>query len=175
MDVKKFLPEVGLIKDIDLRKKTEETILDAIMQGGWKEKDLKNIPFTMLIKDTDINLIKHTRSVTRTAIAIFESMEKSYGDMLKMKKDILISGALLHDVGKFLEYTKRNGKIVVDEFGKRVRHPVSGAALAYKHGLPMEVIHIIAAHSKEGEFVKRTPEAWIVNYADFINFQPFRE
>jgi len=175
MEVKKFLPEVGLIKDVDLRKKTEETILDAITRGGWEEEDLKRIPFTMLIKDTKISLIKHTRAVARTAIAIFESMKKSYGDMLKMEKDILISGALLHDVGKFLEYTMRGGEIIVSEFGKRVRHPVSGAALAYEHKLPMEVIHIIAAHSKEGEFVKRTPEAWIVNYADFINFQPFRE
>jgi hypothetical protein len=51
-----------------------------------------------------------------------------------------------------------------------LRHPVSGAAFAYKFGLPQEVVHIIAAHSKEGDGLRRTVEAIIVNHADFVNF-----
>jgi len=59
--------------------------------------------------------------------------------------------------------------------GKLLRHPISGAALAWSLGLPEEVCHIIAAHSKEGDHVKRSPEAFVVYHCDFANFEPFRE
>ena len=174
MDIRKIFPEVDKIRDPDLREKTIKTLEEAIKIGGWNEDDLENIPFTMLIKGTNISLIRHTRAVTRTAMAIFDVLKEEYGDALDMDKDILISGGLLHDVGKFLEYEK-GGNVHMSEFGRRIRHPVSGAALAYKNGLPYKVVHIIAAHSKEGEFVKRIPEAWIIHYADFVNFHPFKE
>jgi hypothetical protein len=54
--------------------------------------------------------------------------------------------------------------------GELLRHPISGAAFAFAHGLPQEVVHIIAAHSKEGDGTQRTIEAIIVNHADFVNF-----
>ena len=174
MDIRKIFPEVEEIKDSELKEKTIKTIEEVIQLGGWKEEDLEDIPFTMLIKGTKISLIKHTRAVTRTAVAIFDTLKEEYGDALSMDRDILISGAILHDVGKFLEYVKED-TIHVGEFGKRIRHPVSGAALAYKNGLPYQVVHIIAAHSKEGDFVKRIPEGWIVHFADFVNFHPFKE
>jgi len=36
--------------------------------------------------------------------------------------------------------------------------------------LPYQISHIIAAHSKEGEFVTRIPEAVIIHHCDFIDF-----
>ena len=42
--------------------------------------------------------------------------------------------------------------------------------LAEKFDLPWEIAHIIAAHSKEGDFIKRIPEAVIVNHCDFTDF-----
>lgn len=174
MDIKRIFPEVEEIVDGSLKEKTIRTLGEAIMLGGWGEEEIEHIPFTMLIKGTKVSLVKHTRAVTRTAIAMFDVLKEEYGDALQMDRDILIAGALLHDVGKFLEYVK-DEEVHVGEFGKRIRHPVSGAALAYKNNLPYEVVHIIAAHSKEGDFVKRIPEAWIVHFADFVNFHPFKE
>ena len=46
-------------------------------------------------------------------------------------------------------------------------HAISGGYVAAKVDLPLEVIHIIAAHSLEGDLIKRTPEAAIVHYMDF--------
>ena len=34
---------------------------------------------------------------------------------------------------------------------------------------------MIAAHSKEGDGLKRTIEAIIINHADFVNFDIFKE
>ena len=101
-------------------------------------------------------------------------MKDVYGDKVTINLNYLIAGGILHDVAKVLEYTKKDGKIVKSEFGSRLRHPVAGAALAYSLGLPDEVVHMIAAHSKEGEFTKRTVESIIIHHADFVNFEPFK-
>ena len=89
--------------------------------------------------------------------------------------DTLISGAILADVGKLLEYVKDDqGKAVQGTYGKYLRHPFSGVSLAEECGLPPEVCHIIAAHAGEGDHVKRTTEAYIVHHADFMTFLPFK-
>ena len=85
--------------------------------------------------------------------------------------DILLAGALLHDVGKLLEYGKVNNEIQKSPLGKILRHPVSGAALAMEAGIDEKVVSIIASHSKEGNFVQRIPETIIVHHCDFIDFE----
>jgi hypothetical protein len=59
---------------------------------------------------------------------------------------------------------------VKSKSGDYLRHPFSGVGLAWKNGLPDAVMHLIAAHSKEGEAMTRTAEAIIVNHCDFIDF-----
>ncbi len=170
--MQKLFPELALISDEELRKKTAACIAEAIKRGGWNETELENIPFTLLVKDKAVpSLILHTRAVTQCAIKMAEIIARSYPEYLKIDQDILISGGLLHDVGKFLEYGKDGGKIGKSRQGKILRHPVSGAALAYELGLPDEVVHIIACHSHEGDHVKRSTEAIIILHADFANFE----
>ena len=169
-----LLPEIGLIQDAELREKVIATFERAAEMGGWNEEDFEKIPFTLLIPDTDINLFQHTRAVTLCALGVFEAFEKVYGASNPLRKDLLIAGALLHDVGKLLEYKKEAGKIVKAERGALLRHPFSGMALAWQMGLPDEVCHIIATHAKEGEVSKRIPEAVVVHHCDFTNFEPFK-
>ncbi len=175
MKIMELLPEIQFIESENLRRKVLDTWRRAVLLGGWEEKDLETIPFTLLIKNTPINLFMHTRAVTLCALGVYSSYEKVYGKMNLLRKDILLAGALLHDVGKLLEYKKEKGKVVKSQRGKLLRHPVSGAAIAWEMGLPDEVSHIIAAHSKEGDHLRRTPEAFVVYYCDFANFEPFRE
>ena len=90
--------------------------------------------------------------------------------------DVLISGAILADVGKLLEYVlDDNGKAVQGNYGKYLRHPFSGVSLAEEAGIPAEVCHIIAAHAGEGNLVKRTTEAYLVHHVDFMTFLPFKD
>ena len=89
--------------------------------------------------------------------------------------DYLIAGAILIDVGKLLEYEIINGNLSTSSEGKLVRHPFSGVAIAYKFGLPAEVLHLIGTHSKEGDTGKRTVESIIIHHADFVSFDPFRK
>jgi len=43
--------------------------------------------------------------------------------------------------------------------------------LASELGLPLGVVHIIAAHAGEGNMVTRTPEAIVVHHADMMDFE----
>lgn len=169
-----LIPEIGMIKDENLRGKVAAVWADALDQGGWKTRDLDSIPFTLLIPDCKVSLLHHTRAVTRTALGIAENLSADYGDAVSIDTDILLAGSVLHDVGKVLEYVREGGAVVKSRDGKLLRHPFSGQGLAYKHGLPFEVLHMIAYHSKEGDLGKRTTEAIIIHHADFVNFEPLR-
>jgi putative nucleotidyltransferase with HDIG domain len=167
-----LLPELELIKQKDLRDAVAETWADAMDQGGWSPEDLPRIPFTLLIPDCKFDLVHHTRAVTRTAVAIAGVLKENYGDDVSLDMDLLVAGGLLHDVGKLLEYAREGNAVVKSRKGALLRHPLSGQALAYKHGLPFEVLNTIAYHSKEGDLGKRTVEGIIIHHSDFVNFEP---
>jgi putative nucleotidyltransferase with HDIG domain len=172
--VEALFPELQLINDPELREKTIKVWMEAMEKSGWGIKDLAEMPFTLLIKHTDVNLVTHIRAVTLTALKIAEVLLAEYPGRIAIHRDHLLSGAILHDVGKLFEYRRNNGEFVKSREGELLRHPISGAAFAFAHGLPQEVIHIIAAHSKEGDGSRRTVEAVIVNHADFVNFDVLR-
>ncbi len=171
-----LFPRIKDIKDDDLREKTITCWERSLALSPFDIDDLDKIPFTLLLEETDISLLKHTNAVTNTAIKIAESFIENYGEKKPVNMDWVISGAILHDVGKVLEFERdENGKVVKSYHGKRLRHPVSGGIVASEVGLPLEVVHIIVAHSKEGNFTKRITESWIIHHADFVNFEPFRD
>ena len=167
----KMFPEIEQIKNEKLKAKVVSTWEEAIDKSDWGVEELKTVPFTLLIPECEINLITHTRAVTQTALQIASVLSESYKGKVEINIDFLIAGGILHDVGKVLEYAKDRGKVVKGKTGKLLRHPFSGAALAYKHGLPQEVIHMIATHAKEGDGGYRSTEAMIIHYADYINFE----
>ena len=169
-----LMPEFQHIHGNELQKKTIAVWVEAMNKSGWSVEDLQEMPFTLLIEGTPINIIEHTRAVTRCALEIANVLCAEYKDRIAIDKDQLLSGALLHDVGKLFEYTKVDGKFVKSKQGKLLRHPISGAAFAAKFDIPEEVLHIIAAHSKEGDGARTTVEAVIVNHADFINFEALK-
>ncbi|MCD4690815.1 HDIG domain-containing protein [bacterium] len=173
-DIRKLFPELELIGDRTLREQTLDVWTEAAERGGWTAKDLTEIPFTLLIETGDISLIDHTRAVTKTSIAIATVLTAEYGDELPIDRDHLISGGLLHDVGKCLEYERKGKNIVKSEGGKDLRHPFSGTALAFQRGLPSDICHMIAVHAGEGTGHRHTTEAFIIHHADFVNFEPLR-
>ena len=119
--------------------------------------------------------MSHKRCVVHVARAAGEKMNEFFTTDLPVNMDVLISGAILADVGKLLEYElDKEGKAVQGIYGQYLRHPFSGVSLAEECGVPPEVCHIIAAHAHEGDLVKRTTEAYIVHHSDFMTFLPFK-
>jgi putative nucleotidyltransferase with HDIG domain len=174
--IKKLWPELDWINDRSLREKTAKTWEIALERSVLKAEDLEHIPFTLLCgPDLKVSFMEHKRCVVHIAKASGEKMNEFFGKELPVNIDILISGAILADVGKLLEYElDESGKAVQGKYGQYLRHPFSGVSLAEECGVPPEVCHIIAAHAHEGDLVKRTTEAYIVHHADFMTFLPFK-
>ncbi len=156
-----FKQELGLIKDESIREQVVNMWKTAADRGKWDTLD--QVPFTLLFENSE-KLTDHTKRITALAKAVYDKREES------LNLDYLIAGALLHDVGKVLEYDVIDGKVVKGEYGEKFRHPVSGALLARELGLPDEIVLIIYAHSHEGDNLKRSAESVIVHHCDFIDF-----
>ena len=167
-------PELEWIKDQGLREKTARTWEMALERSALKAKDLKKIPFTLLVPGLKVSFIEHKRCVVHIARECGLKINEFFGNVLPVDMDVLIAGAILADVGKLLEYEIENGKAVQGKYGKYLRHPFSGVSLAEQAGVPPEVCHIIAAHADEGNLIKRSTEAYIVHHADFMTFLPFK-
>ncbi len=174
--IKQLWPELDWISDPELREKTARTWEVALERSVLTADDLNRIPFTLLCgPDLKVTFMDHKRCVVHVAREAGLKMNEFFRTDLPVNMDVLISGAILADVGKMLEYElDAGGKAVQGKYGQYLRHPFSGVSLAEECGVPPEVCHIIAAHAHEGDLVKRTTEAYIVHHADFMTFLPFK-
>jgi putative nucleotidyltransferase with HDIG domain len=173
--VLRIWPEINWIQNKELREKTLDCWVYAIENSVFSTEDLEVIPFSLLIKECKITFMNHKRTAVQLSVEIAKRMKENFGDEIKIDMDLLISGAILIDVGKLFEYDKVDGKLTTSKTGKLLRHPFSGVAIADRFGLPSEVQHIIAYHAKEGDDAKRSVEAIIVHHADFVSFEPFKK
>ncbi|MEA3480135.1 MAG: HD domain-containing protein [Bacteroidota bacterium] len=176
-EVLKLWPELEWIEDDDLREKTTKAWELALERSVLTAENLNTIPFTLLCgPDLKVTFMDHKRAVVHIARDSGWTVNDFFKDELPVNMDVLISGAILADVGKLLEYVlDDNGTAIQGTYGKYLRHPFSGVSLAEECGLPPEVCHIIATHAGEGNMVKRSTEAYIVHHADFMTFLPFKE
>lgn len=171
---KEFSEQLAKISDETLRKKVVDVCVEALRTGndgqGWHDMEF---PFTLFIPGVKVSFSDHVRIVTELANQSAVLLEKQG---IYINRDILIASAILHDIGKPLEYVKTSeGKTTKSNVGNRLRHPVTGAGLAMKHELPYEVVQNIYQHSWEGDKGPgRTVEGEIVHRCDFLHFGPLK-
>lgn len=171
---KVFADQLAQISDKNLKQKVIAVCVEALRTGndggGWNNMDF---PFTLVIPNVTVSFVDHVRIVTDLALQSASLLEKQG---IPINRDILIASAILHDIGKPLEFAQTsNGEVVKSNVGKRLRHPVTGAGLAMKHGLPYEVVQNIYQHSWEGEKGPgRTIEGEIIHRCDFLHFGPLK-
>jgi putative nucleotidyltransferase with HDIG domain len=169
--VRKELPEVKEIGDAGLAAKVVEAWALALASssfGAIAEIEPSGNPGVNTLKrgsQTD-----HIRGVTRMALALAEQLQAQLPD-LRVDRDLLIAGALCHDVGKPWEFDPENRRRW--EADPRaaglpaIRHPAFGVHVCLTVGLPEEVAHCAAAHSGEGELLVRSLENTIIHHADY--------
>lgn len=126
-------------------------------------------------------LLEHTLSVTDCAKSLAESLRRSGYDV---DVDIVVAGALLHDLGKIESYKMTSIPEMTLE-GTVLDHVALGYSrfmeLAEKANLAPELklhlAHIILSHHGIREYgspvVPATPEAMIVSSADELDFRMF--
>ena len=168
-----FHRQLNMISDPELRAGIVDIWAAAAEEGGWEPEDLQKIPFTLLTETHGINLMQHTIAVTEGALGLAVAIEENCDIPYTIDRDLLITGGLLHDVGKLLEMERTpGGEYVKSLHGKHARHPISGAILAARFGMPMPVINMIGCHAKEGEGRPQRVETVLIHQADFATFNP---
>lgn len=162
--VKKELPEINDIMNKDLKERVAQVWLEAWKASSWER--LNDAPFAPGVPN--VGLIEHVRAVigaTKSVARIFSEAHK-----VAVNMDLLLTGALLHDVSKLLESERKEGDYIKTEIGKLLPHGYYGAHIALDFGMPTEVAHLIATHSHLAQrMVPQTIEGIILHYVDFCN------
>jgi len=170
LDVAGLFPELKLFQAPNFVGPLMRAWKLAIARGNFSHPEEchflpREVGFT-----TPISLVAHTRIVTELSLKTADIL----GRTMPVGRDLVLAGALLHDVGKLLEYGPSGAETIITPAGRRLNHRFSGASLCQEVGLPPEVVHIVYAHSEEGKFIARSVEAVIVYHADFTHFEALK-
>ena len=100
--IRELFPEIEWIHDEAMRDKVVAAIEDGLRSGGWEPEDMDKIPFTLLIPNCPFSYLAHVRGVTRIAKLAMDEFNAIYAakdEKFRMDNDLLVAGALLHDIG----------------------------------------------------------------------------
>lgn len=182
IDLSDFLPASG--RDLDsLYKEFEKIVstiqnqylrrlLELLMEDSSLMEGLKKTPGGKLWHHAYVGgLLAHTLKV----VQICEMAASMYE---LVNRDLLITGALVHDIGKISAYSAKGFFDYTDE-GRLVGHIVSGDEMIDKKieaiddfplSLALQLKHLILSHQGQLEFASpvlpQTVEAIILHYAD---------
>ncbi|MFB6310340.1 MAG: HD domain-containing protein [Salinirussus sp.] len=157
-------PHVERIEDDDLREKTIQAWVMALRDNDVD--DIGDLPWFPPAQE-EFNLgtvrgIDHIRDVTELAIAMTEQLAESRA--VEPSLDMVIAGALLHDVSKIYEFDGMASTPIEDLLG----HPYYGIVITFEVGLPIELAHIVLCHSPQTNVEPAILEARIVETADEV-------
>jgi 3'-5' exoribonuclease len=156
--------------------------LKALLEAFFKDPNFlekfKSAPAAMYIHHAYVGgLLEHTLNVTflcQATLSLYPSLDR----------DLLISGALLHDIGKTKEFVVTTNIKISEEGMLRGHIPLGEEMLLERMGkdfpqlLRMKLCHILLAHHGKGEYNSPVspefPEAALVYYADELDAKLFQ-
>jgi len=149
---------------------------------GHREKLLKHPAAKWHHHAFVAGLLEHTLSMTHTCIYMADKYAEKYPDMQPpLDKDLVVAGAVLHDIGKLQELDQEPAGTEYTAAGALVGHLLLGRDMvreaAAEAGLDAETLlrleHLIIAHQRLPEWGSpkppMTPEALIIHYADDLD------
>ena len=167
---KKFLSWKEHIEDKHLRDLVDLIFNDKAVKSCFKESPAGKLWH----HNYKGGLMDHSTQVA----AICKGMAESYSEI---NKDLLITAAMLHDIGKMREF-KCDGFIDYSDEGRLLGHVVIGYGIVksfidkvdnFPEGLKFELLHLILSHQGKRDngspVDPMTREALILYYADEID------
>lgn len=155
-------PALGDIEDDELRTDVREAWLTAIADNDITS--LESVPwFPPTQRKLDLpdeTLVAHVRDVTAGAVALAETLIEHRNADIDF--DILIAGALVHDVSKLYEFDGMDDTAIQRFLG----HPYYGIHVVTQANLPVEVAHIVLSHTRRTTVEPATLEAELIRRAD---------
>ncbi len=176
-DPKEMMAELKAVIEADI----EEDNLKALLEKFFGEEEFSRsfalAPAARTIHHNYISgLLEHTLEVVyfcRHQAALYPE---------KIRLDLLLTGALLHDIGKIEEYRQESLSFEFTDRGKLVGHISIGKEMldrkmadlsAFPPGLRLELEHMLLAHHGNREWgspeVPKTIHAFALYHADLLS------
>ena len=164
--VRAAFPAVERIQDEALREGTLRAWEIAMADNGVEElADVPWFPPAQAKLDVpDETLVGHVREVVDGSVALAETLVSARGDRVDLSMDVLLAGALVHDVSKLYEHHGHEETPT----GHFLGHPHAGVHPTMAAGLPAEVVHVTLAHTDRTTVEPATLEAEIVKRVDEV-------
>ena len=169
MDIDSVFPEIRTIEDGTLRANVASAWKNAADENDIAIEDLRTVPWfppaqrSLGLEADEATLVGHVRDVTACAVGLVDSLA-GRRTALDIDLDVVVAGALVHDVSKLAEFDGMASTEIDDLLG----HPYFGVAVAANAGLPAEILHIVLSHSHRTAVEPATLEAEIVRRADEV-------
>jgi len=165
---------VNKIKDESLRAKVAQLLENPTMEIDGKEYmglPLDSSPAGISRHHSyPGGFVEHVVSTTEIALILCDVVKKVYHG--KVDRDLVVSGALLHDIFKPLTYqVEKNGTYRSTPLAERLDHLTLIVSEMVRRGFPLNLIHIVCAHhgGEAGPIWPRTIEALVCHLADITD------
>ena len=159
-----LFPLVNEIKNVSLRNKVIKVWLKVWGESKWD--CIEVALFNPKVKFERCSLVEHVNFVTTAALDIGRLVQDIF--RLSVNFDVLLAGALLHDVSKLVEFEPKGDGEQKTDIGRQVTHAVYGTHVALSVGVPLNVVHLIISHTPQTTLIPSSVEGIILAYVDYI-------
>ena len=166
-DVEAVFPELRSIADERLRAGVAAAWTTACADAGIvTPEELRAVPWfppaerKLGVPEGAETLVEHVRDVTACAVGLAGTLDERRG--ADLDHDLLLAGALVHDVSKLAEFDGHDETPVGDLLG----HPYWGIHVVASAGLPVELAHVVLSHTHRTNVEPAFLEAELVSLAD---------
>lgn len=169
MNIDTVFPEIETIEDGTLRAGVAAAWRTAAEENGLEIADLASVPWfppgqrELGLAAEEATLVDHVRDVTACAVGLADACS-SRPSLPEPDLDTVVAGALVHDVSKLYEFDGMEPTAI----GELLGHPYFGIVVAARAELPVELLHVVLAHSHRTAVDPATLEATIVRRADEV-------
>jgi 3'-5' exoribonuclease len=182
--VEMFAELMNIIEDRIADKSLRQLVADILEQH---REALLTLPAARRNHHAFISgFLEHVLNVTRSCCHLADKYAELYRDLNPpLNKDVIIAGAVLHDIGKLRELSVTPAGAEYSAEGSLIGHVLQGRDIvreaAAGRKLDPEIMlrleHVIVAHQRLPEWgapkPPMTPEALIVHYADDLDAKLF--
>lgn len=164
------------IEDANLRKLVATLLVDH--RAAWLQKPAARRHHHAFLG----GLLEHTLSVVQVAVFLAEHYAEQYPELEPpLDRDLVVAGAIVHDIGKLRELELQPGGTAYTAEGELLGHMLLGRDMVREaaRSVPVDpekllrLEHLVIAHQRLPEWgaakPPMTPEAYLVHYADDVD------
>jgi hypothetical protein len=170
LDLASLFPEIAQITNPELRRQVE-----ALWERLWQESKFRRLEDVPVSSKINRPHLPHAQAVVRLAVAAADVAEQIHGK--PVDRDTLVAAAIVQDAGKLVEYEPADNQARYRRgvLGVKLQHSMYAAHVAMEIGLPLDVVHIMLAHSPSTTLAPASRECALLFWIDQLDLSAMGE